>query len=302
MRSAPFRGARESSPRFLPRRGWRAASLALGSLVGLLALAAAGPAAAQTTDRVVVLSGLFEGAEEATFVLLDLETGRMVRHDPARASDRFPPASTFKIPNSLIALETGAVAGPGHAIAWDSLAVPREEFFPSSWARDQTLETAFRNSVYWYYQALARRIGPETYRKWLARFDYGNRDLGGGIDAFWLEGDLGISADEQVEFLRRLWTGALGVSERSTRIVKDLMLLEEGPGYRLRGKTGTAEVTPTRELGWIVGVVETPDGDFAYALNMEGEDVWETWPPGRRPRLVLSILEELEVLYSWEGI
>lgn len=247
-------------------------------------------------QRVVDLGERFGSAERASFVLLDIRSGSIVRHDPERAATRLVPASTFKVPNTLIALEMGVVEGPGHVIEWDSLAVPRTGFFPSSWARDQTLESAFRNSVYWYYQVLAREIGVEAYREWLDRFGYGNRNPGGGIDVFWLEGDLAISADEQVGFLRRLWTGDLGVSERSTQVVKDLMRLDEGAGYRLSGKTGTAEVTPTRELGWIVGVVETSDGDFAYALNMEGERVWEEWPPGRRTQLVLRILEDLRVL------
>lgn len=207
-------GSRLRVPR---RRARSVARLAAGGLVALLALASARPVAAQTSDRVVDLGGLFEGAEEATFVLLDLATGRAVRHDPARAAERFLPASTFKIPNTLIALETGTVDGPEHVIAWDSPAVPRERFFPSSWARDQTLESAFRNSVYWYYQALARRIGPDAYREWLARFDYGNRNLGGGLDSFWLEGDLVISADEQAWRSWRNWNSCGSSLGRSPR-------------------------------------------------------------------------------------
>lgn len=283
-----------------PRARTGGAVLAAGALLAGAACAnapvpeegtAGPPDRAGVPAEVVDLTPLFEDADEATFVLLDLESGRVVRHDPARAAERFLPASTFKVANTLIALEAGVVDGPSFAMAWDSVAVPRGRFFPDTWARDQTLETAFRNSVYWVYQALAREIGPDRYAEWLARFDYGNRDTGGGIDRFWLEGGLRISADEQTAFLRRLWNGDLGVSDRSRTILLDLMRLESPPGVRLLGKTGTAGITATRELGWIVGFVEIGERAYAYALNMEGERVWESWPPQRRRELVIEILD-----------
>ena len=249
--------------------------------------------------REVDLSEFFGGIDpaDATFVLLDARTGRLTRYNPERARRRFIPASTFKIPNTLIALETGVATGPDFTLPWDSTAPREPGFWASSWSRDHSLRSAMSNSVYWYYQELARRIGDERMQRYLDRFDYGNRSLGGGIDRFWLHGDLRISPDEQVAFLRRMYFGELGVSERSTAILKDLLVLEETAGYRLSGKTGTADVTPTRELAWLVGYVERDARLWFFALNMEGEEVWERWgPPTERLELVRKILRHLEVL------
>jgi beta-lactamase class D len=176
------------------------------------------------------------------------------------------------------------------------VAAPPEPWWPRSWRRDQVLRTAFQNSVYWFYQEVARRIGEDRMQDYLRRFDYGNQDVGGGLDQFWLRGDLRISPYEQVEFLERFYTGNLGLSARTTQVVKEVMVLEDGASYRLSGKTGTAEVTPTRELGWLVGFVETGDRVVFYALNMEGERVWEDWPPHERTDLVRQLLAELGVL------
>jgi beta-lactamase class D len=205
---------------------------------------------------------------QGTFVLLDGRTGRFLRSDPERARTRFLPASTFKIPNTLIALETGVAPGPDFALSWDPKAVPREAWWPDSWARDHTLATALPNSVVWFYQEVARRIGPDRMKSWLNRFDYGNRDLSGGIDRFWLDGGLRISPDEQVDFLRRFYFGKLPVSERSTRIVKDLLVLEETPAWRLSGKTGWAgSVKP--QIGWLVGYLERGKDVYFFATNLE---------------------------------
>ena len=250
-------------------------------------------------EREVDLSRFFESIDpnDAAFVLLNGETGVVIRHNPARAQQRFIPASTYKIPNSLIALEAGVVSGPDHLIRWDSTASRDSGFWAPVWSQDHTLRSAIRNSVYWYYQALAREIGAERMQRYLRQFGYGNQSIGGGIDRFWLDGDLRISSDEQVRFLRRMYNGDLGVSERSTAIVKNIILLEDTPEYRLSGKTGTADVTPTRELAWLVGYVEREGTPWFFALNIEGEQVWEQWgSPTARLALVRSLLRELGVI------
>ena len=117
------------------------------------------------------------------------------------------------------------------------------------------------------------------------------------IDQFWLYGDLKISPNEQVKFLERMYNEELGVSEESTQVVRDILVLEEMHGYRLSGKTGTADVTSTRELAWLVGFVERDSDVWFYALNMEGEQVWEQWgSSSKRIALVRSMLQKLGVL------
>lgn len=162
-------------------------------------------------------------------------------------------------------------------ILWDSAIKPAKGSLSPEWLKNHTLRSAIRLSVYWYYQVLAREIGAERMQKYLDQFDYGNRDMGGGIDRFWLHGDLRISPDEQVRFLEKMYNGKLGFSTESTKIVKEILVLEEGAGYRLSGKTGTTDITATRELAWLVGFVESEGDIWFYALNMESEQVWEQW-------------------------
>jgi beta-lactamase class D len=231
-----------------------------------LRLSAAASAATTEPDFAAIF-GDIDGA----FVLLDAQTGRTVRHNPERAATRFLPASTYKIPNTLIALETGVAGGADFALAWDSTTAPRQAWWPASWARDHTLATALPNSVVWFYQEIARRVGAERMQSWLDRFGYGNADISGGIDTFWLTGGLRISPDEQVDFLRRFYSGELGVSERSTELAKRLLVLEETPTYRLSGKTGWAGLGEQGEpeVGWLVGYLERGGDVYFYATNVE---------------------------------
>lgn len=250
-------------------------------------------------EKVVDLADFFPGIDpnDATFVVYHPLSGQTIRHNAVRAQQRFIPASTYKIPNSLIALETGVAKDAEHMIPWDSAIKPAKGFWSPEWSRNHTLHSAIRLSVYWYYQALAREIGAERMQEYLDQFDYGNRDIGGGIDRFWLHGDLRISPNEQVAFLERMYNGKLGLSARTTQIVKEILVLEENASYRLSGKTGTADVTVTRELAWLVGFVEREGDVWFYALNMEGEQVWEQWGrSSKRIALVRSLLQELEVL------
>lgn len=235
------------------------------------------------------------GELEGTFVLLDGQTGERLRYNPERAATRFLPASTFKIANTLIALETGVVAGPEAPLTRDTLQAPRQDWWPASWAQDHTLSTAMRGSVVWYYQELARRVGRERMQSYLERFDYGNRDASGGIDQFWLTGGLGISADEQVDFLRRFFHGELGVDERSTGIVKEMLILEDTPDYRLSGKSGWVGLgeADAPQVGWLVGYLERGTEVHFFATNIRmrsGQDA------SARMNIVRAVLGELGLL------
>lgn len=250
-------------------------------------------------EKEVDLADFFTGIDpgDATFVLYHPISDQTVRYNSVRAQQRFIPASTYKIPNSLIALETGVAKGAEYMIPWDDAVKPDEGFWSPAWSGNHTLRSAIRLSVYWYFQALAREIGAEQIQSYLDQFAYGNRDIGGGIDQFWLHGDLRISPNEQVIFLERMYNGTLGISDRTTQIVKEILVLEEAENYRLSGKTGTADVTPTRELAWLVGFVEREGEVWFYALNMEGEQVWEQWGhSSKRVALLRSLLQELKVL------
>ena len=226
------------------------------------------------TAEVVDLSAHLNGLDGA-FVLYDRNAERYVRHNPARAAERFSPCSTFKIPNSLIALDTGVATGADFAIPWDREKDPPQPWWDElglDWKRDHTLASALRNSVVWFYQELARRIGAERMASYLERFDYGNRDISDGVDRFWLTGSLAISADEQVEFLRRLYGERLGASHEATEIVKEILVLDRGATHVLSAKTGSGSLGDGPALGWLVGYVEKGGNVFFFAFNVSGND------------------------------
>jgi len=221
-----------------------------------------GPAATPAAEVKPEWQAYFQGNTGA-FVLYNLTQNRYARYDPARCATRFLPASTFKILNSLIGLETGVIPDENYVIKWDGT-----HYDIAAWNQDHTLKTAIRDSAVWYYQELARRVGSEKMQHYVDAAGYGNRDISGPLDAFWLEGGLRISADEQVEFLKRLYRGELPFSQRSMDIVKEILVLEQSGDYRFSGKTGSVQrVTP--HVGWFVGYLEAKGDVYIFALNDE---------------------------------
>ncbi|MGH7599336.1 MAG: class D beta-lactamase [bacterium] len=242
-----------------------------------------------TTDLAKHFAGI-----DGAFVLYDTKNDKYYRHNEKRCAERLSPCSTFKVPNSLIALETGVVADENFVIEWDSVAIPRQSLVSPNWARDHDLRSAMQYSVVWYYQEVARRVGEENYRHYLRKINYGNQDISGGVDRFWLASTLKISANEQIEFLKKFYRDELGFSKRATEIVKSIIVLEQADQYTLRGKTGAGPRENGKMLGWLVGYVETKDNLYFYALNMDGEIFQEV--SARRMELAKALLRELKIL------
>ncbi len=197
-----------------------------------------------------------------TFVLFEPERDRYLVFNEARARQRFTPASTFKIANAAIGLEEGSISDEKEIFPWDGKPKLR-----AAWERDHTLDTGMRESVVWMFQEVARRTGKERMKEWLARLDYGNKDISGGIDLFWLQGGLRVSAMEQVDFLRKLAQGELPMSQRSQRLVRNALVVEKMRAYTLYAKTGTSGAAKD-PVGWWVGWVEKKGRPVAhFAMN-----------------------------------
>lgn len=208
------------------------------------------------------------------FVLYELKQNRYTRYNEARCRERFSPKSTFKIPNSLIGLETGVISGADFVIPWDKAKYPDEGWTAepfAHWKRDHDLRSAFKYSVLWYYREIAKRVGAERMKESVTKLDYGNRDTSGELERFWLNNEkLKISADEQVEFLKKLYAGKLPVSRRSIDIVKEIMVQESTPVYTLSAKTGGGPRAQGIVIGWYVGYVETRGEVYFFAMNIDG--------------------------------
>ncbi len=200
---------------------------------------------------------------EGTFVLRKLGEDQLRIHNSARAEEAMIPASTFKILNSLIALETGAVDSVDEVIPWDGV-----DRSIDAWNRDQTLRSGIAVSAVWAYQELARRIGEEQMAEWVTAAGYGNADIGGPIDEFWLRGELRISAVEQVNVLARLLRDELPFSVEHQAAVREILVQDEGDGWTFGYKTGTALSTEP-VLGWLVGYTEYNGSTWVFATNLD---------------------------------
>ncbi len=184
-------------------------------------------------------------------------------YNKERCAEQVSPASTFKIFNSLVALETSVAPDEQMVIKWDGVKRWNED-----WNRDLTMAEAFKVSAVPYYRELARRIGRQSMQHYLDTVQYGNKKIGDSIDNFWLNNTLLISADEQVGFIKRLYHGELPFSERTQRIVRGMMLQKNGENYRLYYKTGWNN-TNNNNLIWVVGYVEK----FSELKNIETKKV-----------------------------
>jgi len=212
-----------------------------------------------------------------------------------RSARRFIPSSTFKIPNALLAIDRGVASGADQPYPGPNpnFLVDGAPFLPATCEGDLTLATALANSCIPIFQQIAREIGAPVYARELKRLRYGNRDIAGAaVDRFWLDGPLAISAREQVEFLRRLERGALPVSRRAVRDVRDMLVLERERCTVLRGKTGYV-FTTTPRVGWWVGWVERGATTWTFALNL---DITRPEHAAARVTIGRSILSELGAL------
>jgi len=208
----------------------------------------------------------FDLGTEGTFVGYKVDDYLIIASDKVRSAEAKLPASTFKIPNSIIALETGVVQDPDKDVfKWDGVTRSIE-----AWNKDHTLRSAIAASAVPVYQEIARRIGTERMQKYLDLLEYGNRDMGGGIDQFWLTGNLRIDPMQQIDFLDRLRRSVLPVSKRSQDLVRDILPVTKVGDATIRAKSGLLGAEQGKpSLGWLVGWAEKGEARTVFAMNMD---------------------------------
>ena len=196
------------------------------------------------------------------FVLWEPDSFRLESSDTVRMERGFLPASTFKIFNSLVALQTGAVADEHTIIPWDSVERRPE------WNVDMDMATAIERSCVQWYQEVARRAGAERMQHWLDSVHYGNATMGDSIHLFWLSGGLRITPHQQVYFMQQLNEERLPFDVKHQRTVKRILPSDSTATWRIRGKTGWAIREP-EEYGWYVGWVERGGRTAYFAINID---------------------------------
>lgn len=227
-----------------------------------------------------------------SFGMFDNGSGKFVVYNLSRFKDSaYTPASTFKIVNALIGIESGRIVNEKMVIKWDG--VVRK--FPNgdtaaAWNRDLTMEEAFKVSAVPYYQEIARRIGKDTMQHWLDSLSYGNRKIGEKPDTFWLDNTLKITADEELGLVKRLYFGQLPFQKRTQDIVKKIMLQESNANYKLSYKTGWGSTENGNALGWVAGWIEENNHPYFFVLNVEGKP--DTQMTALRLDLLKAILKQ----------
>lgn len=263
------------------------------ALAGALAYPAFARAEPEIDVRPELGARFTEVGTEGVCVVFRARDNKLILTDEARARRAYVPASTYKIPHALIAIETGVVAdGDKEIIRWDGQVRSIE-----AWNKDHTLRSAMAVSAVPVFQQIARRIGSDRMKRYLDAFGYGNRDIGTLIDRFWLDGPLQTTALQQIDFLDRLRRADLPLSQRSLDVGRDIIQSEAMSGGHLRFKTGAVGIDGTAgekaTLGWVVGYVDRGDDSSVFALNI---DVKSPADLGRRLPIAKAIMAEAGVI------
>ena len=215
-------------------------------------------------DSALIMKGIFDKyGMTGTMVIFDPEKARYLGCNPALWDSGYLPASTFKIPNSLIGLETGVI-DTGHVFRWNGV----KRRLPQ-WNKDLTLREAYNVSCVPCFQELAGKIGITRMKMYLDKINYPGMDVHQeNIDLFWLEGNSRITPRQQVDFIRQLYEEKLPVKKLVIQAVKSIMINEITPDYILGGKTGWA-VRNGNNYGWFVGWIEVKGKVYFLATLVE---------------------------------
>ena len=194
-------------------------------------------------------------------IISSLNNDKKYIYNNSRAEKRYIPASTFKILNTLIALDQKVINNENDIIKWDG-----KKRFYSPWNQDQTLKSAISISCVWCYQKFARKIGNKNYLNYLNKNHYGNEKTGSELATFWLDGDLKISTYEHIEFLQNLYNNNMAFQQKHMNITKEILTVEKTNTYIIKAKSGWA-----KKIGWYIGYVETKNDVWFFALNADIE-------------------------------
>ncbi|GGF73917.1 class D beta-lactamase [Wenyingzhuangia marina] len=200
------------------------------------------------------------------------------------------PASTYKIPHSIIALETKVVENDSTLFKWNG-----EKRAYKVWEQDLILRDAFQYSCVPCYQEIANKIGEKRMNEYLNKLQFGEMNVTSkNLDVFWLEGTSKINQFQQIDFLKRLVNSELKISKRTEEILKRISFIEENKKYKLYGKTGLS-IRNGNYNGWFVGYIETKNNTYFFATNIApNENTNKELFPKLRKEITLKALEYIK--------
>jgi beta-lactamase class D len=207
------------------------------------------------------------GIDSACFEMIDNTHDQAFIYNLERCSRRMSPASTFKVFLSLAALESNVALDENLMIAWNKIPTGKPE-----WDKDMTMREALKVSSEPYFKELAKKMGAVEMQKWLDTIRYGNKRIGQDIESCWVNDTLLITPDEQVGFMKKLYFDKLPMSQRSQRIVRNMLLQEETAEHKLYFKTGT-KLNGNRSLVWLVGFIERKETQKGVVTKKEETNI-----------------------------
>lgn len=229
------------------------------------------------------------GTYTGSFVLYNLEDDHWFINDMEQSVTRVAPNSTYKIYDSLFALDAGIISPENSQIEWDHTDYPFE-----AWNADQTLTSAMTSSVNWYFQSLDKQLGKTALQSYVQSIEYGNENITGEFSSYWMESTLKISPVEQVELLTALYQNSLPFTPEDVQAVKDSICLSHSSVGTFYGKTGTGRIDGQDVNGWFIGFLETPGHTWFFATNIKAD---QSATGSNAVEITMSILSDLHI---WE--
>ncbi len=220
------------------------------------------------------LDSIFQGSP-GTFILYDLQNKSYQVYNPNLAKKEFPVHSTSKILWSVIGLEENLISSDTDIVKWDSVKYSPKAWWPDDFKQDQTIITALKNSVNWYYIELFESMTPEMVEKYLDKTNYQKGYHVEKLHYFGLTYTIKKSALEQIDFLKSLYLNEFNLSAKALTTLKKGMLYSNNPDCKVYMKTGTGQLTDDSGIGWLIGWVEKGENTYVFAFNIEDEEVFK---------------------------
>jgi beta-lactamase class D len=233
---------------------------------------------------------------KGSITIYNYNTKEWISSDTADSQYPTLPASTFKILNTLIALETGVIPDENEIIKWPGCTDTVKYGYRPEIYHDMSIKEAFKYSAGWVFVELAKRIGKDKYLKYLNECNYGNKDISVNDDDFWNFGNLAISPRNQIEILIGVYEETLPFKKQYFSILKNMMIDEQTDRYILRAKTGWTR-DGGKDIGWWVGYVERDDNVYFFATRlMKERKVLNPDFGNCRKKITKSILKQMRII------
>lgn len=244
---------------------------------------------------------------EGCFILFDVKANKTLeKYDTPLCKTPMSPNSTFKIPLLIMGLDKKILVdenNPKWEFKEEYLTEGFKSWMPIQWKEANIPSSWLKYSVVWYSQKLAPFIGKNAINDYLNKFEYGNQDFSGtpgkndGLSNAWLDSSLKITAENQIQFLKKFVTEELPVSKQSMQLAKKILILDQNNNkVTLHGKTGAGYLKNRIAHGWFIGWVEKGDHSYIFVSQIKDNKTGGELNSIKAKKNALEFLQQLEIL------